>query len=81
MATAVGWGTAFRGAFRPGALVQSTAAAFVVGSILFMVNLYSHVRSGPFTADLAVRITLTFVVPWANATTGIAIGLRKSVER
>ena len=81
MAADVGWGAAFRGAFRPGALLQSTTAAFVVGSILFMINLYAHVRTGPFTADLAARITLTFVVPWANATTGIAIGLRKSVER
>lgn len=81
MVARVGWGAAFCGAFRPGALLQSTLAAFVVGSILFMVNLYLHVRSGPFTADLAIRIALTFVVPWANATTGIAIGLRKSVER
>ena len=81
MTSRVGWGEAFRGAFRRGALMQSTAAAFVVGSTLFMVNLFAQVRTGPFTADLALRITLTFVVPWANATTGIAIGLRKSIER
>ncbi|ANS32310.1 putative membrane protein (plasmid) [Rhodococcus opacus] len=41
-----------------------------------MVNLYSHVRVGPFTWVLAVQIALTYVVPWLNATMGIAIGLR-----
>ena len=41
-----------------------------------MVNLYSSARDDPFTWVLAARITLTFLVPWLNATMGIAIGLR-----
>jgi hypothetical protein len=52
-------------------------AALVVGSVLFMVNLYSQVRHGPFTWVLASRVALTFLVPWLNATMGIAIGLRR----
>lgn len=58
-------------------MVQSTVAALTVGSILFMVNLSSQVREGPFTWLLTARIALTFLVPWFNATVGIAIGLRK----
>jgi hypothetical protein len=41
-----------------------------------MVNLYSSARDDPFTWVLAAQITLTFLVPWLNATMGIAIGLR-----
>jgi hypothetical protein len=74
----VSWGTALRGAFRGGALAQSIAAALVVGSTLFMVNLLAEVREGPLTAGLLTRVALTFLVPWLNATIGIAIGLRKS---
>jgi hypothetical protein len=47
-----------------------------VGPTLFVVNLYSSVRHGPFTLTLAGQIVLTFLVPWLNATMGIAIGLR-----
>ncbi|MGW1726434.1 hypothetical protein ACWCQK_26290 [Streptomyces sp. NPDC002306] len=59
-------------------MAQTTTAALIVGSTLFMVNLYSQVRDGPFTWVLAMRIALTFLVPWFNATMGIAIGSRKS---
>lgn len=72
------WATALRGAFRYGALAQSTLAALIVGSTLFTVNLLAQVREGPVTAGLLTRIGLTFLVPWLNATVGIAIGLRKS---
>lgn len=58
-------------------MAQTTVAALIVGSILLMVNLYSPVREGPFTWALTARIALTFLVPWFNATMGIAIGLRK----
>ncbi|MFF3559609.1 hypothetical protein ACFYXS_06170 [Streptomyces sp. NPDC002574] len=58
-------------------MAQTTAAALIVGSTLFMVNLYSQVRETPFTWALTVRVALTFLVPWFNATMGIAIGLRK----
>jgi hypothetical protein len=72
------WASALRGAFRYGALAQSTLAALVVGSTLFAVNLLAEVREGPLTAGLLTRVALTFLVPWLNATVGIAIGLRKS---
>jgi len=71
------WRHALRGAIRTKALSRTMPAAFIVGSILFMVNLYSAVRTGPLTWMLAVQITLTFLVPWLNATVGIAIGLRQ----
>jgi hypothetical protein len=74
----VSWRAALKGAFRRRSLAQSTVAALTVGSILFMVNLYTQVREGPLTAILVVRVGLTFLVPWCNATLGIALGLRKS---
>ncbi|MFD8079438.1 hypothetical protein ACFV3E_43260 [Streptomyces sp. NPDC059718] len=58
-------------------MAQTTTAALIVGSTLFMVNLYSQVRDGPFTWPLAARTALTFLVPWLNATMGITIGLRR----
>ncbi|MEU4097853.1 hypothetical protein [Streptomyces sp. NPDC026673] len=58
-------------------MAQTATAALIVGSTLFMVNLYAQVRGGPFTWVLAVRVVLTFLVPWLNATMGIAIGLRR----
>lgn len=73
----VAWSAALRGAVRGRALAQTTTAALLVGSTLFMVNLYAQVREGPFTWVLAVRVVLTFLVPWLNATMGIAIGLRR----
>ncbi|KOV51414.1 hypothetical protein ADL00_40665 [Streptomyces sp. AS58] len=69
---------ALRGAVRGRALAQTMAAALTVGSVLFMVNLFSQVREDPFTWVLAVRIALTFLVPWLNATLGLAIGLRRA---
>jgi hypothetical protein len=74
----ISWPTALRGAFRYGALAQSTVAALLVGSTLFVVNLLAQVREGPVTPGLLTRVGLTFLVPWLNATIGIAIGLRKS---
>lgn len=76
-APTVAWSEALRGAVRARSLAQTTVAALTVGSILFMVNLYSQVREGPFTWALMARVALTFLVPWFNATMGIAIGLRK----
>ncbi|GGT00462.1 hypothetical protein [Streptomyces chromofuscus] len=73
----VAWSVAARGAVRGRSLAQTTLAALAVGSVLFLVNLYPQVREGPFTWALAGRIALTFLVPWCNATTGIAIGLRR----
>ncbi|MET9880743.1 hypothetical protein ABZZ36_40000 [Actinacidiphila glaucinigra] len=58
-------------------MAQTTTAALIVGSTLFMVNLYAQVREGPFTWAFAARTALTFLVPWLNATMGIAIGLRR----
>ncbi|MGW2047692.1 hypothetical protein ACWCPF_21290 [Streptomyces sp. NPDC001858] len=69
---------ALRGAVRGRALGQTIAAALAVGSTLFMVNLYSQVVDGPFTWALTLRVALTFLVPWLNATLGLAIGLRKA---
>ncbi|GAA1587008.1 hypothetical protein GCM10009789_45690 [Kribbella sancticallisti] len=74
----VAWSKALRGAVRGRSLVQTTLAALAVGSTLFMVNLYSQLREGPFTVALMARVFLTFFVPWLNATFGIAIGLRTS---
>lgn len=73
----VAWSVALRGAVEGRAMAQTTAAALVVGSTLFMVNLYSQVRDAPLTWALTVRIALTFLVPWLNATMGIALGLRR----
>ncbi|MET8413063.1 hypothetical protein ABZV34_34240 [Streptomyces sp. NPDC005195] len=74
----VAWSVALRGAVRGKAVAQTTTAALIVGSTLFMVNLYSQVREAPFTWALTARVALTFLVPWFNATMGIVIGLRKS---
>ncbi|MEV7992096.1 hypothetical protein AB0O67_09300 [Streptomyces sp. NPDC086077] len=76
--SAVPWSAALRGAVRGRSLVQTTVAALAVGSVLFMVNLHSQVQQGPITWALTSRIVLTFLVPWLNATLGLAIGLRKS---
>ncbi|MFJ4466924.1 hypothetical protein ACIP2X_05300 [Streptomyces sp. NPDC089424] len=76
--SAVPWSVALRGAVRGGALLQTIVAASSVGSVLFMVNLYTQVRQGPLTWALAARIVLTFFVPWLNATLGLALGLRKT---
>jgi hypothetical protein len=76
--TGVPWGKALRGAVRRGSLAQTTVAALIVGGILMMVNLSSQLRQGPVTWVLVLRVALTFIVPWFNATMGIAIGLRKS---
>lgn len=73
----VAWSVALHGAVRGRSMAQTTTAALIVGSTLFMVNLYSQVRDGPFTWILTLRIALTFLVPWFNATMGIAIGSRK----
>jgi hypothetical protein len=75
-AQALRWRDALVGALHRRSLSRTIPAATIVGSILFMVNLYSSVRDGPFTWVLAAQITLTFLVPWLNATMGIAIGLR-----
>ncbi|MGW1542029.1 hypothetical protein ACWCPM_17655 [Streptomyces sp. NPDC002309] len=77
----VPWSVALRGAVRGRSLVQTTVAALSVGSVLFMVNLYTQVQQGPLTWVLTSRIALTFLVPWLNATLGLAIGLRKSNPR
>lgn len=64
------------GAVRRRSLYRTVPAAIIVGTTLFMVNLYSTVRTGPFAWHLVGQTTLTFLVPWLNATMGIAIGLR-----
>lgn len=75
------WSAALHGAVRGRSLVQTIGAASAVGSVLFMVNLYAQVRQGPLTWALTARIVLTFLVPWLNATLGLAVGLRKSNPR
>jgi hypothetical protein len=70
------WHQALLGAVQRRSLYRTVPAALIVGTTLFMVNLYSTVRAGPFAWHLAGQITLTFLVPWLNATMGIAIGLR-----
>ncbi|MED7822091.1 hypothetical protein [Streptomyces chiangmaiensis] len=74
----VTWSAALHGAVRGRALGQTTTAALTVGSILFMVNLYSQLVDGPLTWAFTLRVVLTFLVPWLNATLGLAIGLRKA---
>ncbi|HEX4558992.1 MAG TPA: hypothetical protein VH166_07355 [Mycobacterium sp.] len=76
--TTLPWHQAVLGAVRGGSLSRTIPAATAVGSTLFMVNLYSAVHDGPFTWTLAGQIALTFLVPWLNATLGIAIGLRSA---
>ncbi|MBB5166304.1 hypothetical protein [Mycobacterium sp. AZCC_0083] len=76
VAPPTGWRHALLGALRRRSLYRTIPAAAIVGVTLFMVNLYASVRNGPFTTMLAIQIALTFVVPWLNATMGIAIGLR-----
>ncbi|MEN4476892.1 hypothetical protein [Mycolicibacterium cosmeticum] len=71
-----GWPSALRGAVRRRSVCRTVPAAAIVGSTLFMVNLFSSVRDDPFTWVQASQIMLTFLVPWLNATMGIAIGLR-----
>lgn len=70
------WGRALLGAVRPHSLWRTIPAATIVGTTLFWVNLYANVRDDPFTWLLAMQIALTYLVPWMNATMGIAIGLR-----
>jgi len=72
----VTWRAALLAAVSRRSLCRTLPAATAVGTTLFLVNLYSSVRSDPFTWVLATQIALTFLVPWLNATMGIAIGLR-----
>ena len=70
------WRRALLGAMGARSLRQTVLAATIVGSVLSVVNLSSSVLNGRFTWVLAGRIALTFLVPWLNATMGVAIGLR-----
>ena len=70
------WRAALRAAVSFGSLRRTLLAAFVVGTTLFFVNLFAQVRSDGVSGLLALRIVLTYLVPWGNATFGIAIGLR-----
>ena len=76
--SAISWAAALRGAVRRASLAQTTVAALLVGGTLLMVNLYSELKEGPITWNLLFRVALTFLVPWLNATMGLALGLRKS---
>jgi hypothetical protein len=70
------WRAALRQAVTPRALRRTLTAAFVVGTTLFFVNLFGQVHDTRMTPLVAVRIALTYLVPWGNATFGIALGLR-----
>jgi hypothetical protein len=72
----VSWGSALRDAVRPPSLRRSAIAASVVGTTLLMVNLSGRLIGEPFTVGLALKVFLTYAVPWGNATVGIAMGLR-----
>jgi hypothetical protein len=70
------WRAALGAAVSGRALRRTAVAAMIVGTTLFLVNLADAVHHGPMTWQLCTKILLTYVVPWANATFGIAIGFR-----
>lgn len=77
VATRRSWGSALREAVRPPSLKRSVIAAGVVGTTLLIANLGARLVAEPFTIGLAVKVFLTYAVPWGNATVGIAMGLRE----
>ncbi len=73
---AVGWVQALRLATNRQSLARTILAAAVVGTLLTLVNLAGRTLPGHLTIPLLGRMLLTYLVPWANATLGIAIGVR-----
>ena len=59
----------------PRALRTTVPAALVVGSALTVVNNWSRFANG-VNGELVLRVTATYLVPWANATYGFLRGER-----
>lgn len=70
------WRHAFRAALRARSLRRSVTAAAIVGTTLFTFNLAHEAFSKPVTLMLCIKAVVTYLVPWLNATFGIAIGVR-----
>jgi hypothetical protein len=73
---AVGWVQALKLATNRQSLTRTILAAAVVGTLLTIVNLAGRTVPGHLTTPFLVRMLLTYLVPWGNATLGIAIGVR-----
>jgi len=70
------WPGALRVAVSGQSLRRTLAAAFVVGTTLTVANLGGSLLSEGLTAGISVKLALTYLVPWGNATFGIAVGQR-----
>ncbi|CNG70839.1 Uncharacterised protein [Mycobacterium tuberculosis] len=70
------WCAALRQAVMPRAQCRAMAAAFVVGTTLLSVDVVAQGHDAHLTPIATLRIVLTYLVPWGNATFGIALGLR-----
>jgi hypothetical protein len=48
----------------------------VVGTTLAVVNLGGQIASRGLSLVVVIKLALTFLVPWGNATFGVALGQR-----
>ena len=59
------------------ALRTSLPAAFLVGTTLTIVNSWTRITHG-IDASVALRVAMTYLVPWGNATYGYLRGERRA---
>lgn len=69
------WSEVIRVAVSVRSMRRTVTAALVVGTILTLVNVGPGF-SGKVTVALGFKVLLTYLVPWLNATIGVAIGVR-----
>ncbi|QWF20471.1 hypothetical protein KM427_15930 [Nocardioides sp. LMS-CY] len=72
----VSWPAALRGAVGRQSLKRTCAAALVVGTTLAVVNFGGQLATTGLSVAVVVKLLLTFLVPWGNATFGVALGQR-----
>ena len=69
---------ALRYLLRKDVLRRCGLIAVVVGCILTLANQYDALFFGPFTAKLAARIGVNFLVPFVVSSTSAAVNRRRS---
>lgn len=67
---------ALRIVFRPAHLRRTIPIALCVGTVLMAINHGDTLLSGEATAGTAVKIAITFVVPFVVANLGLLAGKR-----
>jgi hypothetical protein len=65
----------------PSIVRRSLVTALIVGTILALINQSGALRDDGLTPDIAVRIVLTYTVPYLVATWGALGASRMAVQR